>query len=159
MRRLVDRLHLKPVRFVNCTDCNGVLARLPSEVEVLRQKKHQRNLALIAMIDADDKSIRGRFGEFQRIIQATGEPRADEERIAFLIPPWEIETWYVHLCCPEERPVDEARSDYKKDDAWRRLAQDLGSAAKRAVAAWAPDATRQDPASLVAARTELQRLA
>ena len=49
MRRLVDRLHLKPVRYQKCIDCNGVLARLGPEVEIIRKKKNQKNLALIAV--------------------------------------------------------------------------------------------------------------
>ncbi len=159
MRRLVERLHLKPVRFIKCTDCNGVLARLKPEVEALRQKKHQKNLGLIAVIDADNGNTRKRLDELSALISSVdGGARGENERIALVIPAWEIETWYVHLCCPEERPVDETRKDYKIDAAWRRLGRDLGLSAKRAVNAWLPESGRQDPSSMEAARDELARL-
>jgi hypothetical protein len=158
LRRLVNRLHLNPVRYEKCVDCNGVLDQLGREVEILRRKKDQKNLGLIAVIDADDVNIRKRLEQLQHVMESVGETRGQDERIALLIPAWEIETWYVHLCCPEARPVDEARSDYKKDDAWKRLEREIGSAAKRAVDAWLPEVGRQDPPSLLAARAELLRL-
>ena len=160
LRRLVGRLHLHPVRFEKCTDCNGVLARVGLEVDALRRKKHQKNLGLVVVIDADGPTREKRLAHIEAIVAGLGGgARAGEERIAFVIPAWEIETWYVHLCCPESRPVDESRGDYKSDAAWRRLKTELGSAAKRAADAWLPENGRVDPASLVAARDELKRLA
>jgi hypothetical protein len=74
------------------------------------------------------------------------------------VPAREIETWYVHLCFPAARPVDETRDDYKKSPEWRQLAKDLRAAAKRAVDAWDPEPGRIDPSSLTAARKELSRV-
>ncbi len=160
VRRLVQKLNLRPERLELCGDCNGVLRRFRLEVEMLQRKRNQRNLKVIVVIDADDISRDKRLVELESIIGAIqGARRGEEERIAFVIPAWEIETWYVHLCCPESRPVDESRKDYKSDPAWKTLAPDLGYAAKQAVEAWLPEKDRQDPPSLIAARDELHRLA
>lgn len=158
MRRLVERLNLNPVRYERCVDSTGVLNRLRLEVTALRAKKHQRNLGLVIVIDADHKGLQGRVSEvLERIASDAGEARTEDERIALVIPAWEIETWYVHLCCPPARPIDELR-DYKKSSEWRQLEKNLGAAARQAAKAWAPEEGREDPRSLVAARTELLRV-
>jgi hypothetical protein len=160
MMRLVDRLALTPVRYVPCRDSTGVLRSLGEEVNALRAKNYQRNLGLVAVIDADEKGLQGRTRELlERITSDTrGGARAEAERVALVVPAREIEAWYVHLCCPDARPVDELRDDYKNTPEWRELEKDLGAAAKRAVAAWDPEAGRQDPASVTAARAELARV-
>lgn len=164
MRRLVERLKLKPVRFVNGRNCHGVLGSLGKELDALRAKKHQKNLGFIVMIDADDGGLSGRTREvLERIAADTKEgARTESERIALLVPTRAIETWYVHFCCPTARPVNEEdnrkETDYKKSAEWKELSKDLGVAAKRTVEAWEPERGRVDPASVQAARQELARL-
>jgi hypothetical protein len=160
LRRLVERLNLTPVRFQLCRDSTGVLRSLGQEVNALRSKNYQKNLGLVVVIDADEKGLRGRVDELLARIaaEASGGARGEAERIALVVPALEIENWYVHLCIPEARPIDEAR-DYKPSPEWARLEKDLGLAAKTAVAAWAPEAGRLDPQSLIAARDELGRVA
>lgn len=159
LRKLVKHLRIEPVRFQKCGDSTGVLLRVGSEVDALRSQKHQRNLGLVICIDADKKGLLGRVTEMEgRITADAGDgARAQDERIAFVVPALEIESWYVHLCFPQARPIDEAR-DYKPSPEWREMAKDLGSASRRAVGAWSPEPGRLDPASLCAARTELRRL-
>jgi hypothetical protein len=108
------------------------------------------------MVDADDPSTAPRRAELDRLAVANGGARLDHERIGYLIPARAIETWYVHLCLPESRPVDPG-VDYKPSAAWRSLG-DIAGAARAAVAAWHVD-PRSDPSSLAEARIELQRLA
>jgi hypothetical protein len=159
MMRLVDRLKLTPVRFEPCRDSTGVLRSLGPEVNALRAKSYQKNLGLIAVIDADEKGLAGRVDELRaRIADDTGEGRAAAERIALVVPAREIEAWYVHLCCPAARPVDELRDDYKSTPEWKGLERDLGAAAKQAVQAWPVEPRRADPPSLTAARVELARV-
>jgi hypothetical protein len=159
LRRLTQRLGLRPDRYENCLNNAGVLRRLGREVDELRARNYQPNLGLVVMIDADDKGTAGRVAELLRRIEtdATGGARREGERIALLTPAREIENWYVHLCVPSVRPIDEAR-DYKPAPKWRALAADIGAAAKQAVAAWGPEAGRVDPPSLEAARGELSRV-
>lgn len=160
MIRLVDHLNLRPVRFERCGDSTGVLRRMETEIDALRSKKHQRNLGLVIVIDADEKGLQGRTDEIlERIQKNTSDGlRIDPERIALVVPAREIEAWYVHLCFPAARPVDEMRDDYKKSPEWRQLEKDLSAAAKRAVGAWDPEPGRVDPSSLTAARKELARV-
>jgi hypothetical protein len=159
LRHLSKRLGLRPVRFVNCQNNAGVLQRLGLEVDALREQSHQRNLGLVVVIDADDKGLRGRVDELLARITADASAggRRDAERIALVVPAREIENWYVHLCVPAARPIDETR-DYKPTPEWRLLAKDIGAAAKQGVAVWGPEAGRVDPPSLSAARDELARV-
>ncbi|HLM71958.1 MAG TPA: hypothetical protein VK459_04695 [Polyangiaceae bacterium] len=158
--RLVDHLNLQPVRYERCGDSTGVLRRLGVEVDALRRRKHQKNLGLVILIDADEKGLQGRVNELlERIVTDTSDgARTEAERVALVVPAREIETWYVHLCFPAARPVDEMRDDYKKSPEWRQLDKDVGAAAKRAVDAWEPEPGRVDPASVTAARKELSRV-
>jgi hypothetical protein len=158
MRALVKRLKLKPVRWENCRNSVGVLQRLGVEVDALRARKHQRNLALVVVIDADEKGLVGRTTELEARVasEARDGARKDDERITFMVPALEIETWYVHFCCPEARPVDETR-DYKLSREWRELAKNVGAAARRAAEVWPEELSPDDPASVKAAVRELAR--
>ncbi len=111
------------------------------------------------VIDADDKGLKARVDELlARIVtDASAGARRDAERIALVVPAREIENWYVHLCVPAARPIDETR-DYKPTPEWRELDGDIGKAAKQCAAAWPPDPDRVDPPSLSAAREELARV-
>jgi hypothetical protein len=159
LRRLVKSMGLRPERYVNCRNNVGVLQRLGEEVDALRQRNFQKNVCLVVMIDADDKGLQGRVMELlDRIATDSSDGgRREGERIALVVPAWEIESWYVHLCVPAARPIDETK-DYKPTPEWRALEKDLGAAAKQAVDAWALQAGRVDPPALTAARAELERV-
>lgn len=159
LRRLVHVLGLKPVRFERCVDSSGVLRALAREVDVLRQRKHQKNLGLVVCIDADKEGLDGRVAELnRRILDLTHDgARTEGERIALVVPALEIENWYVHLCVPAARPVDERR-DYKLSPEWRDLAKDIHTSSRRAVEAWEPSANVTDLPSIAAARIELRRV-
>ncbi|MEP7119584.1 MAG: hypothetical protein ABJE95_01695 [Byssovorax sp.] len=159
LRRLVKRLGLRPERYQNCRNNVGVLQQLGVEVDALRERNFQKNVGLIVMIDADNKGLQGRVSELLSRIEtdASDGARKSGERIALVVPAREIENWYVHLCVPAARPIDEGK-DYKPTKEWRELEKDLGAAAKQAIDAWAPEAGRVDPPSLMAARVELDRV-
>jgi len=159
LRKLVKKLHLDPVRFEKCRDSTGVLRSLGREIDALRAEKHQKNLGLVICIDADEKGLSGRVAELSKRIasDARDGARTEDERIALVVPALEIENWYVHLCFPGARPIDETR-DYKPSAEWRELVKDLGAASRRAMEAWQSTADRTDPASMVQARTELARV-
>lgn len=157
LTRLVDHLGLRPVRFVLCVDCNGVMRQFAAELAAMRpMMRFQPNLALLVCIDADEHGHAGRLRQLEACIAANGGARTAHDRIACLVPALEIENWYVHLCVPAARPIDESR-DYKPSPEWRALAKDLGRAAKDAARAW-PSQPHQDPPALAAARVELKRL-
>jgi hypothetical protein len=159
LRKLVKNLRLEPVRFEKCVDSTGVLRRLATEVDALRAEKHQKNLGLVVCIDADEKGLDGRIAELKKRIHDLTQDgaRAEGERIALVVPALEIENWYVHLCSPAARPVDETR-DYKPSPEWRELVKNLGASSRRAADAWTSGETTPDPLSMAAARIELRRV-
>jgi hypothetical protein len=159
VRHLFKRLGLRPVRYENCRNSAGVLQRLGAEVDELCARRHQKNLALVVVIDADEKGLRGRMVELARRVETDGQggARKETDRIAYLVPALEIENWYVHLVFPEARPVDEAR-DYKPSREWRELAKDIGDSARRAVAEWPLSPSEVEPPSIIAALAELERV-
>lgn len=160
VRQLTRKLGLRPEYFVRCGGCGDVIRRFEQELLAMRPRmSFQKNLGLLVVIDADDRTVTPRLKQLEAVVAAsnTGGPRGPAERIAYLIPALEIENWYVHLCVPAARPIDEGH-DYKPDAVWRELAKELGKAAKAAVDAWDPQPNREDPASLVTARQELTRL-
>lgn len=166
VRGLTRRLGLRPERLIRCGDCERVVAALAQELQVTRARMtYQRNLGLLVVLDADAEngpakrggfSARLRWLEETVICSDTGGPRGADERISFLVPALEIESWYIHLCVPALRPISE-HTDYKESAPWRSLAEDLGKAAKEAMLVWEPPLVGE-PASISAARGELTRL-
>ncbi len=160
VRQLTRTLGLRPERLELCGGSGHVLDRFVLELKAMRHKMtYQRNLGLMVVIDADNASITPRIQELTARLLAseTGGERREAERIAYVVPALEIENWYVHLCVPEARPVDEGR-DYKPEPVWKELEKDLGRAARQAVSAWVRPDGREEPVSLTAAREELERL-
>ncbi len=159
-RQLTRKLGLRPERLERCGGSGDVLDRFVLELRATRPRmSYQRRLALIVIVDADAGTTTARINDLNdRVRQSqSGGPRSAIERIVYVVPALEIENWYVHLCDPAARPIDESK-DYKPEPSWKRLAKDIGSAAKAAVAAWDPAAAGGEPASLAAARLELARL-
>jgi hypothetical protein len=67
------------------------------EVRALRGKPHL-SIALITMLDADDRSVADRKQELDGSLAASGqEQRQASERIAVLVPRRNIETWIHRL--------------------------------------------------------------
>ena len=160
VRQLTRELKLRPERLERCGGSGDLLERFVQELKAMRHKmKYQHNLGLMVVVDADKASITPRLQELERRLLAsdTGGPRGGTERIAYIVPAWEIENWYVHLCVPQARPVDEGK-DYKPEPVWKELEKSLGASARQAVDAWEPADEGREPASLTDARQELKRL-
>ena len=80
------------------------------ELKIFRQKKNQENLRLIAVADADDKSVRERIDEFEKSCKEAGVGfRTKDEKVALIIPKRNIETWVHYLKCNEFNET----TDYK----------------------------------------------
>jgi hypothetical protein len=160
VRQLTRKLGLRPERLEPCGGCVSVLDRFVLELKAMRHRmKYQHNLGLMVVIDADDASIVPRLRDLEeRLLSSdTGGARRETERIAYIVPAREIENWYVHLCVPDARPVDESK-DYKPEPVWKGLEKNLGATARQAVDAWVHADKTGEPASLTAARLELKRL-
>ncbi|MBZ5714506.1 hypothetical protein [Nannocystis pusilla] len=160
LRQLLRRVYgLTPpkVRYRRCVDCVGVERALLEEIPFLRSKNFQTSRGLLVVIDADDFGVDGRKHRLDRILSEQGfAGRQNGERVAYVVPRLEAENWYVHFCCPSRRPVSEEQ-DFKRDPDWRRLAADLGAAARELARAW-PQVLEHEPPSVRDARGELRRV-
>jgi hypothetical protein len=87
-----------------------VRKRFPLELKAHRSRPVSQ--ALVVLIDGDDQ---GTVARLQRLGQACREAgvaeRTQEERVAVLIPTWNIETWLAYL---EGEKVGEGRRDYPR---------------------------------------------
>jgi hypothetical protein len=73
-----------------------VRQRFPIELRVYRQR--QAASALIAIIDADTKSVQDRINELKDRCKSTGTPfRKRDEAVSIAVPKRNIETWIHYL--------------------------------------------------------------
>lgn len=106
LRRLLDALGFdtrRRIRFRTAPAGSGsgeawVRQRYPHEVRLLRSKRHQRDLCLLAIRDGDRFGIDVRKRELdEQLVTEQLAPRQPEERIATPVPTWSIETWLLAL--------------------------------------------------------------
>ena len=75
-----------------------VREEFPNELRIYRQRKTRAASALIAMIDADSKSVQDRINEFEDGCRSVGIPfRGHDEAVAITVPKRNIETWIHYL--------------------------------------------------------------
>lgn len=85
-----------------------VREEFPHELMAYRQRRQRAASALIAMIDADNKTVQDRIDEFEEACNSQQIAfRAHEEAVAIAIPKRNIETWIHYL---DGNTVDENRS-------------------------------------------------
>lgn len=88
-----------------------------NELKVYRQRRQRAASALIAMIDADTKSVNDRIDEFEAVCNAGEVPfRTDDEAVAIAVPKRNIETW-IHHCNGEH---------VNEEDAYQKLDRERG---------------------------------
>ena len=88
-----------------------VLRTHADEVKKLRSRQHaQPGIGLITAIDADDYSVQERHRQLDAVAGHESSARAPGERIAYVVPRRNIETWLRVLA---GQPGDE-ETDYKK---------------------------------------------
>jgi hypothetical protein len=89
-----------------------VRTQFPAELLEYRRNRHRVTLALIVMIDGDQKGVNGRLNELNEACRSAGIAfRRPDERIAIFIPTWRIETWLAYL---NGTDVDEGKNDYPR---------------------------------------------
>ena len=138
-----------------------VLKQYPEEVRSARRKSHDKNRALVVVIDGDRNKLRERLRQLDQKLEDAGlAPRGSDEKIAVFVPRRNIETWELWLC--GHRDLDED-NDYKHRF---HTAEGQGEASvKDAVAMWFQSLTTEDRIleeqrlpSLAAGRNEIRRL-
>jgi hypothetical protein len=107
--------HTRNIRAVSCPQGRGsgeqhVRERYPTEVRYYRSRSARRRASLVAVTDADTKTVAERYAELETSLTKAGEVgRQPAEAIACLIPKRHIETW---IYCLLSGHVDEI-TDYK----------------------------------------------
>ena len=128
-----------------------VAKHYPVEVRVYRSKANHLKLSLIVATDADMLTVLQRAETLNKALAVAGiDSRDAKERIPFLIPKRNIETWCHYL---RDNTVNET-TDYKKqvgEDSCKPETQKFLALCKSGFAANAPD-------SMVKARNELRRI-
>jgi len=75
-----------------------VRKNFPNELSIYRQRKTRAASSLIAMIDADSKSVQDRINEFKDECRSKGISfRTYDEPVAIAVPKRNIETWIHYL--------------------------------------------------------------
>lgn len=83
-----------------------VRKKFPVELKIYRQRRHRAASALIAIIDADSKSVKDRIDDFADECDAMLIPfRNDDEAVAIAVPRRNIETW-IHFLNEEQVTED-----------------------------------------------------
>lgn len=131
-----------------------VRKRYPGEVKALRSKSFQKNVALIAVRDADGNSLAQRKRELDKALTDAGlDCRQTDEAISVSVPARNVETWLLALL--GDSGVNETE-DFKHRFQHAH-GGDEGLASKTAAKAWRSFAISSLP-SLADGKIEIARL-
>jgi hypothetical protein len=134
-----------------------VRAQYPAEVNLLRRKRHQKGLLLLAARDGDNDGLAKRKADLDRALREKElDVRQDDERIITPVPTWSIETWLLALL--DDATVGENESR-KRDFERRYPEKQEQQALQDAAQAWRSKAD-QIPSvpSLADSKTEMSRI-
>lgn len=126
--------------------------RFPDELVIYRSRKHDASVALLVMVDGDNRGVRRRVDELDTACRQRDIPCRDPgEHVLVFVPTWRIETWLAYL---GGETVDEEKRDYPRLSRPR----DCQPHVDRLAAMCRSDALREPaPSSLIAACTEYRR--
>lgn len=126
-----------------------VRKRFPEELEEHRRRKNRVSVALIVMLDGDDRGVDRRIAELDDACRQRNVPCRDVgEHVLVFVPTWRIETWLAYL---GGETVDEEKRNYPRLPRPR----DCQPHVDRLAAMCRSDALREPaPSSLIAACTE-----
>ncbi|MBF0477137.1 MAG: hypothetical protein HQK59_15205 [Deltaproteobacteria bacterium] len=102
-----------------------VRQRFPIELKAYRRRRQQAASALIAIIDADLRSVHDRITEFEDECNSMGMPfRTNDEAVAIFVPKRNIETW-IHYLNGEEVNEDYTYPKLDKERGCRPAVNNL----------------------------------
>ena len=129
-----------------------VRERFPEELEEHRRRRSRVSVALIVILDGDDRGVDRRIAELDDSCGQHGIPgRNPGEQVLVFVPTWRIETWFAYL---GGETVDEEKRDYPRLPRPR----DCQPHVESLVAMCRGDGLREPaPSSLVAACAEYRR--
>ncbi|MGB3508159.1 MAG: hypothetical protein WBA93_02755 [Microcoleaceae cyanobacterium] len=139
----------------------SILADYPKILTSYRSRKNSQDIAVVVMIDADDKTVAERIRSFNIAVnKEEGERnknmRLPNEKIAIFVPAINIETWFSYI---NGKNVNE-EDDYKNKtlNTADRITLAKASAEKLASDFCPQGLDKNAPSSLHHACNELQRL-
>ena len=89
-----------------------VRERFPEELEEHRRRRSRVSVALIAVLDGDDRGVDQRVAELDDACRQRNIPCRDPgEHVLVFVPTWRIETWLAYL---GGETVDEEKRDYPR---------------------------------------------
>lgn len=89
-----------------------VREQFPKELAAYRANRHRVAQGLLVVMDGDDRGHRARLNELVRACEAARvEPRQSDDRVAIVVPTWNIEAWLAYLSGVD---VDEGKRDYPR---------------------------------------------
>jgi len=81
-------------------------------LELKAQRSRPVSQALVVLIDGDHHGVAARLHQLDQACRDAGvAERTDEERVAIIVPTWNIETWLAYL---DGEQVREDRSEYPR---------------------------------------------
>jgi len=161
----IDRKHLLTDTGIKSkTGDKHVLDRYAEAVRKWRSERHDANVALLVVIDGDNRGVALRREDLAKKLKDAGQdPITPADPVAILVPTRHIETWIGWLC--GHRPVDE-QTRYKVDrgplpPAASEMARKIRNGdytPRGAVKNWAPPAADEEEQvpSLSDARREIK---
>ena len=129
-----------------------VRERFPEELAEHRRRRNRVSVALIVMMDGDDRGVDRRIAELDDACRQRSIPCRDPgEHVLVFVPTWRIETWLAYL---GGETVDEEKRDYPRLPRPR----DCQPHVDQLSAMCRSDGLREPaPSSLIAACTEYRR--
>lgn len=90
----------------------SVREQFPIELKSYRSNRGVVGQALVVIQDGDDRGVKARHAELDAACTASGvAAREVVERVAVLVPTWNIETWFAYL---DGEDVDEGEKGYRR---------------------------------------------
>jgi hypothetical protein len=95
-------------------------SRIAAEFKALSRRSSHQRVCLLVVTDADNETTRERR---EQLLKRIGLARPPEEHVLFLIPKWEIETWFLVL--RDERVGTLANAPWTESESYKRKADGI----------------------------------
>lgn len=89
-----------------------VREEFPKELDAYRKNRNRVGCELVAMLDGDASGVNARLTELDEACSQSSVPLRDKaDRVAVLVPTWNIEAWLAYL---SGNTVDESTKNYPR---------------------------------------------
>jgi len=123
----INHRAIRPVISPGGSGFTFVINSFPGQIDAYRLAKARMGACLIAVVDADTRTVAQRLGEMDRKLTEAEEPRVrairiEDEKIARLVPRRNIETWIEALNSSSVNETENYKETIRRtDEEWRAL--------------------------------------